>query len=109
MNYTCSGFCKTSYHLSISPSPTNLQNTLEIHTGENKIDPWSRMWLQYRCYLPANDLTNPDFYSLKPSQSQGESIFKISARWGLPFWRSWGTSKQTDRQTHSLTDRLVLS
>ena len=33
-----SGFCKTSYHLLISPPPTNLPNTLKIHTGENKID-----------------------------------------------------------------------
>ena len=30
--------CKTSYHLLISPPPTNLANTLKIHTGENKID-----------------------------------------------------------------------
>ena len=28
----------------------------------------------------------------------------VSARWGSPFRRSQGTSKQTDRQTHSLTD-----
>ena len=36
--YTCSGFCKTSYHSLISPPPTNLSNTLKIHTGKNKID-----------------------------------------------------------------------
>ena len=28
------------------------------------------------------------FFSLKPSQSQGESSLKISARWGSPFRRS---------------------
>ena len=44
------------------------------------------------------------FFSLKPSQSQGESSLKMSARWGSPFRRSQGTNKQT----HSLTDRLVL-
>ena len=44
----------------------------------------------------------PMFFSLKPSPYQRESSLKISARWGSPFRRSWGTSKQTD--THSLTD-----
>ena len=29
---------KTSYHLLISPPPSNLPNALKIHTGENKID-----------------------------------------------------------------------
>ena len=38
------------------------------------------------------------FFSLKPSQSQGGSSLKISARW------SWGTNKHTE----SLTDRLAL-
>ena len=38
LHYTCGGFCKTSYHLLISLPPTNLPNTLKIHTGENKID-----------------------------------------------------------------------
>ena len=28
------------------------------------------------------------FFSLKHSQSQGKSSFKISGCWGLPFWRS---------------------
>ena len=37
-DYTCSGFCKTSYYLLISPPPTNLANMLKIHTGKNKID-----------------------------------------------------------------------
>ena len=51
------------------------------------------------------------FFSLKPSQSQGESSLKILARWGSPR-RFRGvreqTNKQTNKQTHSLTDRLVL-
>ena len=44
------------------------------------------------------------FFSLKPSQSQGESSLKISARWGSPFRKSQGTNKQTNTLTHSLTD-----
>ena len=55
-------------------------------------------------YFPANGSTNPDDFSLKPSPSHGESSLKISARWGSPFRRSSGTSKQTDRLTHWLTD-----
>ena len=52
-------------------------------------------------YFPANGLTNPDVFSLKPSLSQGESSLKISARLGSPFRRSQGTNTQT----HSLTDK----
>ena len=96
--------CKTSYHLSISPPPTNLPNTFKIHTGEKKIDRQSRMWRQYTCYFPAKGSTNLDVFSLKPSLSQGESSLKISACWGSPFWRSQGTSQHTD----SLTDRQAL-
>ena len=126
-HYTCSGFCKTSYHLLISPSPTNLSNssptpyhslisppttnlanTLKIHTGENKIDRQSQMWRQYTYYFPANGSTNPDFFSLKHSASQGESSLKISARWDSPLRRSQGTNKQTNKHTNSLTDRLAL-
>ena len=77
-HYTCSGICKTSYHLLISPPPTNLANTLKIHTGENKIDRQSRMWRHYTCYFPANGSTNPDFFTLKPSLSQKESSFKTA-------------------------------
>ena len=64
-HYTCSDFCKTSYHLLISPPPTYLPNTLKIHTGENKIDRQSRMWRQYTCYFPANGSTNPDVFQPK--------------------------------------------
>ena len=103
-HYTCSGFCKTSYHLLISPPPTNLPNTLKIHTGENKVDRKSRMWRQYTCYFPANGSTNPDVFQPKTFQSQGKSSLKVSARQGSPFWRCQGTNKQA----HSLTDRLVL-
>ena len=99
-HYTCSGFCKTSYHLLVSPLPTNLQNTIKVHTGENNIDRQSRMWRQYTCYFPANGSTIKMFFSLKPSQSQGESSLKISARWGSPFRRSQGTSKHTNSLTH---------
>ena len=59
-HYTCSGFCKTSYHLLISPTrPTSLPNTLKIHTGKNKIDRQSRMWRQYTCYFLADGSTIP--------------------------------------------------
>ena len=88
-HYTCSGFCKTSYHLLISPPPTNLANTLKIHTGENKID---RQGRQYTCYFRQAVRRIRMFFSLKPFQFQGESSLKISARWGLPFRRSQGTS-----------------
>ena len=44
------------------------------------------------------------FFSLKPSPSQGESSLKILARLGSPFRRSYGTSKQTNSLTNSLTD-----
>ena len=96
-HYTCSGFCKTSYYLSISPPPTNLPNMLKFHTGGNKID---RQGRQYTCYFPANGSTNPDVFSRKPSQCQEESFLKISARWGSPFRRSQGTNKQTNKHTH---------
>ena len=61
-HYTCSGFCKTSSHLLISPPPTNLPNTWKIHTGENKIDCQGR---QCTCYFPANGSTNPDVFQPK--------------------------------------------
>ena len=64
-HYTCSDFCQTSNHLLISSPPTNLPNTLKIHTGENKIDRQSRMWRQYTCYFPANGQTNPDVFEPK--------------------------------------------
>ena len=44
------------------------------------------------------------FFSLKPAQSRGESSLKILGHWGSPFLRSKETSKQTNRQNHSLTD-----
>ena len=57
-------------------------------------------------YCPANGSTNADvFFSLKPFLSQGESSLKISACWGSPFG---GVRGKTNKQTHSLTDRLPL-
>ena len=63
--------CKTSYHLSISPPPINLPNSLpapyhlpyfhfyhyrlKAHTGEKE----SKMWTHY---FPANGWTNPDVF-----------------------------------------------
>ena len=106
-HYTCSGFCKTSYHLLISPPPTNLPNTLNIHTGENnKIDRQVRQYTHAIFLLTVRRIWM--FFSLKPSPYQGESFLKISGRWDSPFRRSQGTSKQTHKLTHSLTDRLAL-
>ena len=87
-SYTCSGFCKTSYHLFISPPPTNHQNTIKFHTGENKIERYSRMCRQYTCFFYAFFRQIQMFLNLKPSQSPGESSLKISARSGSPFRRS---------------------
>ena len=102
-HYTCSGFCKTSYHLLISPPPTNLPNTLNIHTGENnKIDRQVRQYTHAIFLLTVRRIWM--FFSLKPSPYQGESSLKISGRWGLPFRRSQGTSKHTHKLTFSLTD-----
>ena len=109
-NYTCSGFCKTSYKLLISPPPTNLANTLKIHTGENKIDRQGRQYtIQYTCYFPANAMVRQIrmFFSPKPSPSQGKSSLKISACWGLLFWRSQGRNNHTNSLTDS-TDRRAL-
>ena len=40
------------------------------------------------------------FFNLKHPISQGESSLKISARWGSPFRRIYGTNKQTHRLTN---------
>ena len=37
-HYTCSGFCKTSYHLLIFPTPTNLPNTLNFILETKKLN-----------------------------------------------------------------------
>ena len=60
-HYTCSGFCKTTYHLLISQPP----KYVKVHTGDNKIDRQSRMRRQYTCYFPANCSTNPDVFQPK--------------------------------------------
>ena len=107
-HYICSGFCQTSYHLLISPPPAYLPNTLKIHTGENKLTARVECGASIHAIFQLTVRRIQMFFSLKPSQSQGESSLKISARWGSPFRRSQGTNKHTHRQTHSLTDRLAL-
>ena len=104
-HYTCSGFCKTSYHLLISPPPTNLPNTLKIHTGENKIDCQSRMWRQYTCFFPANGSTKSDVFQSKTFPIPRRIIPQISACCGFLIARCQETSKLTDY----VSDRLVLS
>ena len=102
-HYTCSGFCKTSYHLLISPTPTTLPNTLKIHTGENKIDRQSRMWRQYTCYFPANGSTNPDVFQPKTFPIPRGIIPQNFSLLGFTVSEELG-----NKQTNSLTDRLAL-
>ena len=53
--------------------------------------------------FPANREPDPDFFSLKPSPSKGESSLKISGHQDSPFRRSQRTNKHTHRLTVSLT------
>ena len=99
-HYTCSGFCKTTYHLLISPPPTNLPNTLKIHTGENKID---RQGRQYACYFPANGSTYPDVFQPKTFLIPRGIIPQNYSLLGFAILEKLG-KKQIDRQTESLTD-----
>ena len=95
-HYTCSGFCKTSYHLLISPPPTNLPNTID------------RQDRQYTCYFPhhytryfpASGSMNPDVFQLKTFSIPRGIIPQNFSSLGSPFRRSQGTNKYT----HSLTD-----
>ena len=55
--------CKTSYHLLISPPPTNLPNTLKIHTVEKKFTARvASILFHYTRYFPANGSTNSDVF-----------------------------------------------
>ena len=98
---------KTSYHLLISPTPTNLPNMLKIHTGENKIDCQSQIWRQQACYFPANGLTNPDVFQLKTFPIPREIIPQNVSSLGFTVSEELGNI-QTDTQTDSLTDRLAI-
>ena len=102
-HYTCTGFCKTSYHLLVSPPPTNIPNTLKVHTGENNIDRQCRMWRQYTCYFPANGSTNPDVFQPKTFCIPGGIIPQNFSSLGFAVSEELG-NKQTNTQTHSLTD-----
>ena len=99
-HYTCSGFCKTSYHLLISPPPTNLPNTLKIHNGENKID---HQGSQYTCQFPVNCSMNPDVFCLKLFASQGKGDHPSKFQ-HAGVHRFGGVREQTNKQTHSLID-----
>ena len=91
-----SGFCKTSYHLLISPPPTNLPSPkyVDVHTGANKIN---RQGRQYTCYFPANGSTNLDIFQPK---------FFLISRGIIPQNFSslgFGVSEELgNKQTHSL-------
>ena len=109
---------KTFYHLLISQPPTHLSNSLPAPYRSPSILVKKSYWSETLIKLTAQVESGASihaifqltirrikmFFSLKPSQSQGESSLKISARWGSSFRRCKGTKKQTDRLTHSLTD-----
>ena len=101
-HYTCSGFCKTSYHLLISPPLTNLLNTLKIHIGENRINRQSRMWRQCTCYFPANGLTNLDVFQPKTFPIPWGIIPQNFSSLGFAVSEEL-RNKQTKKQTHRLT------
>ena len=94
--------CKTSYYLLISSPPTNISNTLKIHTGENKIDRQSRMWRQYTYYFPANGSTNPDIFQPKTFPMPRGIIPHNFRSLGFAVSEELG-NKLTNKQTHSLT------
>ena len=102
-HYTCSDFCQTSNHLLISSPPTNLPNTLKIHTGENKFDRQSRMWRQYTCYFPANGSTNPDVFQPKTFPIPRGIIPQNFSSLGFAVSEELGNI-QTHKLTHSLTN-----
>ena len=102
-HYTCSGFCKTSYHLLISPPPTNLPNTID------------RQDCQYTCYFPhhytrdfpANGSTNPDVFQPKTFSIPRGIIPQNFSLLGFAVLEELGnkqTNNQTNKQTDSLTD-----
>ena len=103
-HYTCSGFCKTTYHLLISPPPTNLANTLKFILEKKKLTTRVECGASIHAIFQLTVRGIQMFFSLKNSQCQGKSSLKISAHWGSPFRRSQGTNNQTN----SLTDRLAL-
>ena len=95
--------CKTSYHLFIPPhplttSPIPSHHPITQHATHlnNKESHWRKINLTARVECGASMHAIfllmvrriQMFFSLKPSQSQGESSLKISARWGSPFRRS---------------------
>ena len=96
-HYTCSDFCQTSNHLLISSPPTNLPNTLKIHTGEMKFT------ARVECGPSIHA-----FFQLKTFPIPRKIIPKNFSSLGLPFWRSQRTNKQTHKIAHSLTDILLL-
>ena len=95
-HYTCSGFCMTSYHLLISPTPDNLPITLKIHTGENQID---HQGCQYTCYFPANGSTNPDVFQPKTFSIPRGIIPQNFSSLGFAVLEELG-NKQTNTLTH---------
>ena len=112
-HYTCSGFCKTSYHLLISPPPTNLPNSLpspyhsishapqqqRVTLERNGIDRQSKMWRQYTCYFPANGSMNPDVFQPKTFCIPRGIIPQNFRSLGFAVSEELG-NKQTNNQTH---------
>ena len=76
---------------------------VKVHTGENKIDRQSQMWRQCTCYFPADGSTNPDVFQPKTFPIPRGIIPQNFSSLGFTVLEELG-----NKQTHSLTDRLVL-
>ena len=116
--YTCSGFCKTSYHLIISPPPTNLPNSLPAPCHSPSIPVNVSYWREtfiklttsvasihahYTRYFPAKGSTNPDVFQSKTFSIPRGIIPQNFRSLGFAISEELGNI-QTDAQTHSLTD-----
>ena len=91
----------TSYHLLVSPLPTNLQNTIKVHTGENNIECGASIHAIFQLTVRRIKM----FFSLKPFNPKWNHPSKFQ----LTGVRRFGgvreqTNTQTDSLTHSLTE-----
>ena len=96
-------FFKTSYRLLILPTPTNLLRQRFI-LGRIKLTARVECGASIHAIFQLTVRRIQMFFSLKPSQSKGESSLKISDRCGSPFRGGELGNIQTHRLTHSLTD-----
>ena len=95
-HHTCRDFCQTSNHLLISSPPTNLPNTLKIHTGEMKFT------ARVECGPSIHA-----FFQLKTFPIPRRIIPKNFSSLGFAVLEELG-NKQTNTQTHSLIYKVYL-